>query len=156
MNKIDVASFCERGEDGEIDVDLTMDRVLSAVSEYAALQKNDREVIHTALLSLFDASQGGNPKLRANVPALVTMTVNKIGFDASSFGPLQKRAHSVLSESPEIMVTKGPSGGARLRTPTELEYYKANGHDAPTVKIGGTKIEKLEAKLAAAKAAAAK
>lgn len=150
MATIDVASFAVLDETtGEVDIDSTMDAVLVAVGKYATEHKADREVIETAMLSLW----AENPRLSLNVPALITLTANRVGFEPSGYASLTKRIASVLHDSDRIQVVKGPNGGCKLRTEEQLSYYRANGKDMVSTPTGSDKIAKLEAKLAAAKAA---
>lgn len=151
MGKLDVASIAIIDQDtDEVDVDATCEALFSQVKEYADLRKNDVERIDTALMSFFEE----NPKFQCNSPALITLTVNKLGFTPASYGPLTKRVGEVLRQNELIMTRKGPNtnGSCRLRTEAELAYYREHGKDMVAAKTADDKVAKLEAKIAALKA----
>lgn len=133
--KLDVASIAVRDSSGEVDVDATAKWCYSQIAAYAELHKNDREKILAAMNEIFDETPG----LRANVPAVKTMVLNKVGFTTASFNPLMERIGEVLDSNELLMVQKGPQGGVRLRSEDELSFYRENGRDRNAEEIKALK-----------------
>ena len=111
---------------GNLDRDAMRTAFDAQIDAYVSQNANVKEKITSALDKVFS----NNPTLVSPVPALCATVMGQLwNGDPSTYGDLHDRVQKTIRTSPTLITNKGPSGGVRLRSSEELEFYQANGRD---------------------------
>lgn len=123
----------------------TMKKFEGDLDVFIKMQESDTNRINETLLEMY---AGDNAKVAYNTNALITLIMNKIGFDLKSYQPLHNRVVEVLAENPRFYQSKGAGNGARYMNDEDFAQFEKTGLNPAEL---AAKI-KLDAKVAKAAA----
>lgn len=90
-----LASYVLRGEDGELDIEGTVDRFRSDLLNYQVERETEAATIGAAVNGVFDE----HPGARINMPALQSLALQKLNVQPENFKALQTRVAEYVREN---------------------------------------------------------
>jgi len=110
-----LASYVLRGEDGEMDIEGTVDKFRSDLLNYQVERETEAATIGAAVNAVFDE----HPGARINMPALQSLALHKLNVQHENFKALQTRVAEYIrdhashdrSEGRLFKISKGLRGG---------------------------------------------
>ena len=90
-----LASYVLRGEDGELDIEGTVDQFRSDLLNYQVERETEAATIGAAVNAVFDE----HPGARINMPALQNLALQKLNVQPENFKALQTRVTEYVREN---------------------------------------------------------
>lgn len=114
--QINLHNYVVRGSDGSVDTDATLAKFESTLSAYIVERETEQSTIAAAVGAVFDAHKG----TAINMPALTSLTVQRLNAQPENFKTLSERVQSYVREqskgdSSMFLIAKGKGGGVSRR-----------------------------------------
>lgn len=115
MTTLNLATFCERAEDGSIDVDATVLKFEGELLKYQVERETELATIGAAVHGVFDSHKGTT----INMPAVVTMALQSLNVQPATYAALSERVATFVRDNASdkredgrsFRIAKGKGGG---------------------------------------------